>query len=481
MKAFLLTCALLCGGLLLGQLSLDFSPLDSTFVKPLGLISRGDGSDHLYILGKDGPIHRYNTSTKEKVLFLDFSDIIETQGEAGLLGATFHPEADSNYFYLLHTIPGPDHLHRATICLSRFTINDEGMADQNSEYVMLYIDKPHYNQSGGGIAFGPDGYLYLGTGDGGGQFDPHENAQNPKSLLGKILRIDVDKRGTNGQPYAIPPSNPFVHTSDTLDEVWSLGLRNPFRFAFDEHTGDLWISDKANSFWQEVNFQPAGSPGGQNYGWNCEEGFEKSFPSSKRFCGDQTKSYDGPRISYGRSGDTDFVGGSITGGRVYHGPEADLQGLYIFGDFYGHRLFVFDPARNSEDSIAIIKDTPIDNLTTLGRANDGSLYAVDYSGKVYLVTVQRPSSLLRAPRVVDLSVYPNPATSTVTARWSHSNTVSLKAWLTDGSGRRVTSWDGLNPTVDGEVFIRFASLPAGLYSLTLSDDHRLASARLVLK
>lgn len=478
MKTITYLCVLLCAWGVSAQPMLRFDPIDSTFYKPIGLISRGDGSDEIYVLGKDGPIHRYDLNSQDKVMFLDLSDVVETQGEAGLLGATFHSNPDSNYFYILHTVPGPSRQLAATLQVSRFTLTDDGLADPDSEQLIISIHKPGYNQSGGGLEFGPDGYLYIGTGDGGGRFDPHENAQNPLSLLGKILRIDVDRQ-QSGHRYAIPPDNPFVGTPDTLGEIWSLGLRNPFRFSFDARTGDFWISDKANSFWQEINFQAAGNPGGQNYGWNCQEGFEESVPSSPRYCGDKRRAYDTPRLMYGRSGDTDFVGGSITGGAVYYGPEASLEGKYIFGDFYGHRLFVFTPGVKSADSIRVITNTPIDNLTTLGTSNDGSLYAVDYSGSVYRVETE-VTSTTRRQSPERLGIYPNPAQGYANVQWPGTVTTGLTATLRSSEGRVLRVYNELIPGAEGVVRLQLPEVPPGMYVVTLWGVDEVGSGRLLV-
>ena len=276
------------------QPELSFSQLAVTFDKPLDLTSAGDETEEIYIAQKDGEVFRYDLNSGDTSLFLDLSDRLLTVSEGGLLAMAFHPAyPDSNYFYVSFTEPGNTLETPMVTVLSRFSVDPSAVIDPSSERVILRVLKPGVSQNGGGLGFGPDGYLYFGLGDGGGRMDEFENGQNPMSMLGKMLRMDVD-RTSDGKQYAIPPDNPFVGTLDTLDEIWSLGLRNPFRFSFDRMTGDLWISDKGDAFWEEINFQAAGSGGGQNYGWNCREGFEKYSSLSTRYCGDEAQPFDSP-------------------------------------------------------------------------------------------------------------------------------------------------------------------------------------------
>ena len=466
----------------LAQPPLEFTPLDSTFIKPLGLVSRGDSSDTVYILEKDGAVLGYNTVTHMKDTFLNLRQRVFTTGEGGLLGAAFHPSLDSNYFYILYTVPGRSQTQPVTIALSRYGFDDMGTVDTSSEVVLLTIDKPDISQSGGGVAFGPDGYLYLGTGDGGGRFDVYENGQNPMSLLGKILRINVDTTAAE-KKYAIPPGNPFVSSQDTLPEIWSLGLRNPFRISFDERTGDLWISDKANSYWQEINFQPAGNDGGQNYGWNCQEGFEASTPASPRFCGSDTVVYDTPLLVYGREDDRGFRGGSVTGGTVYYGPDTALQGYYIFGDFFAQRLFLYRPGEDPKDSVRIVPDVPYLNLTSFGTGNDGTLYAVGYGGTVHRIGIAKPGEnpvSIASPIQYSLEVYPNPASRQVTVVRPPSMQDALRARLIDRSGRQVHTWTNLS-TFSSHLQLDLPALPSGLFTLVLSDCKQQAITRIAIR
>ena len=456
--------------------TIDFAILPVTFVKPLGLVSAGDGSDDIYILGKDGPVHRYNLASQDTVLFLDLRERVETTGECGLLGAAFHPHPDSSYFYISYTVPGPDKQTPVRIALSRFTVTPENTLDLASERTVLSIDKPHYSQSGGGLAFGPDGYLYIGVGDGGGRDDQYDNGQNPRRLLGKILRIDVD-READGRAYTIPADNPFVAAQDTLGEIWSLGLRNPFGFSFDSQSGDFWISDKANSYWQEINFQPAGNPGGQNYGWNCREGIEEFPASSGRYCGNRSVVYDEPIFAYGRSEPSSIIGGSVTGGHVYHGPDTVMEGRYVFGDFFAQRLFLYDPGDSGPDSVRVVVDVPFLNLTTIGKDNRGELYAVDYGGDVFRIRSRVVAAVTAAVPATAVRVYPNPTDREVYVDWPHAWTTATRARLYSMDGR--SCYQAITATSSGtSQRLDFPHLPAGLYVLRISDGRSTGSAKL---
>lgn len=204
------------------------------------------------------------------------------------------------------------------------------MRDPDSEVILLTANQPFANHNGGDVHFGPDGYLYTGLGDGGSGGDPQNYSQTPTSLLGKMLRIDVN----SGTPYAIPPTNPFVGSTAVANEIWALGLRNPWRFSFDRLTGDLWIGDVGQNEWEEVDFQPASSAGGENYGWRCYEG---NAPYNTTGCG-AVGNYVAPVAVYAN---TSSLGCSITGGYVYRGSQyPDLYGYYLYTDYCSGRIWV---------------------------------------------------------------------------------------------------------------------------------------------
>ena len=477
--AFVL-CSLLLSGNLFAQSKLSFEALPVRFDKPLGLVHDNSRDDRVYVFGKDGPIHRYNLVTGDTVRFLDMTDVIEKSGETGLFGAAFHPNPDSNYFYLSYAMAGARPELPVVLCISRFEVGEDGLADRDSKRVILTVEKPQYNQNGGGLNFGPDGYLYFGTGDGGGRDDQFDNGQNPQSMLGKLLRIDVDRQ-ENGKNYAIPPNNPFVASEDTLSEIWSLGLRNPFRFNFDREKGDLWISDKANSFYQEVNFQPAGNPGGQNYGWNCREGFDDFPAASQRHCTNPEQEYDNPHLVYGKSGDNDFVGGSITGGYVYRGPDENLQGLYIFGDFFTHRIFLYDPETQDGDTLRVEVNAPVQNLTSFGTDKAGEIYAVDYNGTVYRIESSEPTTAVTArAAVTSLAAYPNPTGDgqvSISMPGDFANEGRLSVYTADG--RRLSDAPYRITDHDRTIRVPLDTEFTGLFTLKITDGAHMGVARVV--
>ncbi|MEM6771624.1 MAG: PQQ-dependent sugar dehydrogenase, partial [Bacteroidota bacterium] len=253
-----------------------------------------------------------------------------------------------------------------------------------SEEVILTISQPFANHNAGDLAFGPDGMLYIPTGDGGGGGDPDDTGQDPTSLLGKMLRIDVDNTSP-GLPYAIPADNPFVSDATVRDEIWALGLRNPWRISFDRQTGDLWIGDVGQNAREEVNFQAAGSSGGQNYGWDCREGFI-AFNSSPSAACTNGSVYTDPLFEYNHS--FSQGGFSLTGGFVYRGQNADdLFGWYVCADFAISRFFLLPPG---DDGSGLVRQTEnINDITTFGEDDQGNLYLATFGGDFIHVTTER--------------------------------------------------------------------------------------------
>ena len=473
---------LLCSGLVAAQPTVAIKLLDSTFSKPVQLVSAGDGTDELYIGEKNGPIYRYTLSSGQKELFFDMTGV-DSRGEGGVCGMAFHPAyPDSNYLYItytLNTTPTPDLIMR----ISRFSVgrDPERKTDWDSERILLEFTQPDTKQNGGGLEFGPDGYLYIGIGDGAGDNDPYEHAQNPRVFLGKMLRVDVDSR-QDGRNYAIPPDNPFVTATDTFPEIWSLGLRNPYRFSFDRLTGDLWIGDKGEDFYEEVNFQAAGAGGGQNYGWNCREGFEESGAPGQRYCGDPTRTYDAPLLVFTHSSPTtNYVGGSVTAGFVYRGPDPSLQGLYIFGDFFQNSLFVFDPSADAPAEVTVQEEVIFQNLTTFGVGNDNALYGLDYNGGLYLFSAEPMTAVARpAPPAPPLVLAPNPARREVTLQLPPQFAPSVTVSLLTASGQQLRRWHDL-PVGDGRLNLTLPDAPRGLYILACTDGLHTRTAKLLLQ
>ncbi len=299
----------------------------SGVTQPTTITHAGDGSGRLFIAEKTGRLRVVQDGTLLPTPFLDLSDKVSTNSERGLLGVAFHPQYVSNgRFFVNYTDVGGDTV------VAEFRVSSEpNIADASSERVLMKIGQHRPNHNGGQIAFGPDAYLYIGTGDGGGGGDPRNDSQNTLNLLGNILRIDVDT--PPGVAYAIPADNPFVGNPAVLDEIWAYGLRNPWRFSFDSLTGDLWIADVGQNALEEINWQAANSVGGQNYGWRLMEGSACYNPQQN--CNDGTLTL--PVLEYRHGAST---GKSVTGGYVYRGADIPaLQARYLFGDFVSGRIW----------------------------------------------------------------------------------------------------------------------------------------------
>lgn len=332
--------------------------------RPLLVTQPADGSGRLFVVEQGGRVLIWDGEQLAAEPFLDLSGRLSTGGERGLLGLAFHPDFAANgFFFVNYTDRSGDTV------VARFSVSaDRDRADAESETMILSFDQPFANHNGGHLAFGPDGYLYIASGDGGSGGDPQNNAQSLDTLLGKILRVDVD-----GRPMAIPPDNPFVGRAGTRDEIWAYGLRNPWRFSFDRRNGDLWIGDVGQGREEEVNRQVAASRGGENYGWRRLEGSLCFEPAVG--CGDP--SFTAPVLVYRHGPHC-----SVTGGFRYRGRRAPgLRGLYLFGDFcsgviWGARLV------GGVWSASVLADTRL-AISSFGEDQEGELYVVDYGGVVY--------------------------------------------------------------------------------------------------
>jgi len=364
------------------------------FTDPLNVKHAGD--DRLFVVEQGGVIKILNADgTTNATPFLDIDPRVQSGGERGLLAMAFHPNYAANgFFYVNYTDNSGDTV------ISRFTRSSVNIADPTSELILMTIPQPFSNHNGGDLNFGPDGYLYISTGDGGSGGDPGNRAQSLTSLLGKMLRIDVD--GTNSGNYGIPPDNPFVGNSAALDEIWSYGLRNPFRFSFDKDNGDIWIGDVGQSSREEVSRSPASSPGGENYGWKCFEG-TTTF-STDSGCNSITHT---PPVGEYPTGGNPYKC-SVMGGYVYRGTsQSTLQGLYFFADY-------------CSDDLGIIRETSPDvyDLTLEDRfVGEGfSGFGEDINGEIYTIGLDSGaiSRIVDASLSIDeesfssLKMYPNP-------------------------------------------------------------------------
>ena len=378
---------------------IEFAMVETGLDQPVHITHANDGSERIFIVERAGFIRILRDGTVLPTPFLDISSIVREAGsEEGLLSVAFPPDYDvKGYFYVYFTDDRQG--NRGNNLLARFHVTgDPDVADPLSEELILNFDHPTFsNHNGGQIAFGPDGYLYIGTGDGGGSGDPFDNAQDPGSLLGKLLRIDVEFQGPvsapppNGPfilylpiilqpqtaPYGIPSDNPFVGMAGYREEIWALGLRNPWRFSFDRSNGDLYIADVGQSAREELDYQPASSGGGENYGWSCKEGTLDFNPTP--VCDGLTLI--DPIFEYDHS-----LGCSVTGGHIYRGPaNSGMQGIYFMGDFCSGRIWGVQPDDSSWAS-SLLVNSPY-SISTFGEDEAGNLYLADYaSGTIYQIS-----------------------------------------------------------------------------------------------
>jgi glucose/arabinose dehydrogenase len=345
----------------------------SGFTNPLGIANAGDS--RLFIVERAGLIRILSGGTTLPTPFLDLTAVVGDAGaEEGLLGLDFHPDYPSTpYFFVHYTNPAGD------VVIARYTVSgNPDVANPASGVILLTIPHPTYaNHNGGQLAFGPDGYLYAAVGDGGSGGDPSNNAQNINVLLGKILRLDVDQN-VNTPPYhGIPPSNPFIGQTPGRDEIWARGLRNPWRFGFDRQTGDLFIADVGQGNIEEIDFQPASSTGGENYGWRIMEGTSCFSPGDPPGC--FHASLVPPIAEYAHTGGNC----SVTGGYRYRGAVPSFAGTYVFGDFCSGRIWGATPGSPTWPYTELL-DTSF-FISSFGEDAAGELYLADYFGG----TIQR--------------------------------------------------------------------------------------------
>lgn len=362
------------------QVRLRLEPVYRGFQLPVFLTHAGDGSGRSFVVEKSGKIWVIDNGAVQSAPFLDVSAKITTSGnEQGLLGMAFAPNfAESGHFFVNYTD------RQGTTVVERYTVSasNRNQANPQSAFTVITVAQPASNHNAGMLDFGPDGYLYVPLGDGGAANDRFGHGQNPDTLLAKILRLDVTSDPT--QPYLIPADNPFVNADwngrPVRDEVWAIGLRNPWRTSFDRSTGDFWIADVGQNQIEEVNVVQPGAPGGYNLGWPIMEG-QSCFNASS--CNQDGLTL--PVVDYRH------VGGncSVTGGYVYRGAVfPQWNGIYFYGDFCSGRIWALAPDGSGGWSNAEVLDSNL-TLSSFGEDEAGELYALDYgSGVVYRLTAE---------------------------------------------------------------------------------------------
>lgn len=346
------------------------------FDSPLGVVRPPDNSGRLMVVEQQGLIFVVQPDGRtEPTPFLDISDLLPagvflgSYTEQGLLGMAFPPDySASGRFYISYTNFEGDSV------IARYNVGtNPDEADTTSSQIILKVDQPFVDHNGGNIVFGPDGMLWIGFGDGGNVNEPNTRSLDPTLMLGKMLRIDV-----SGNEYTIPADNPFVGTPSTSPEIWASGLRNPWRFTFDRSTGDLYIGDVGQWNWEEVNFQPASSRGGENYGWSAYEGTHIYLENVTIDEPVAMPFYEYPHVD----------GCSVTGGYVYRGKALpELEGYYFFGDYCNGMIWTSYRDTNGEWQTTPFMDTEF-VISSFGEDTDGELYLVDYKGAIYQLTLQ---------------------------------------------------------------------------------------------
>jgi glucose/arabinose dehydrogenase len=372
------------GGDLPGDPSVQLVQVAGGLIDPINVQSANDGTGRLFVVERVGYIRIIENGELIEEPFLDLTDEVKTDFlEQGLLGLAFHPDYENNgrfyVFYADYTTNGDHFVVEYTV-----SPDDPNVADPESGRVILSVDDPFFNHNGGTMHFGPDGYLYITIGDGGMAGDPYDNAQDLSTLLGKILRLDVDAEGE--EAYGIPEDNPFAgagigqssvenepaqtgdYRPDARPEIYAYGLRNAWQFTFDMETGDMYIADVGQIAWEEINFKAADEPGGQNYGWDLMEGAHCYPPDEGEACGSWGV-LPVAEFDHGQTG-----GCSITGGGVYRGEmSADLDGIYFASDFCSGRVWGLQQDDAGAWQFEELLDTEL-NVTGAGTGEDGEVY-----------------------------------------------------------------------------------------------------------
>ncbi|EJL68615.1 Por secretion system C-terminal sorting domain containing protein [Chryseobacterium populi] len=451
MKKLLFTASVF-SSLILNSQSINLEEFASGFTSPVEITNANDS--RLFVVQQDGKIKIVQPNGSVVTTnFLDISSKVNYGGERGLLGLTFHPQYPTNgYFFVYYNNTA------GNIIVARYTVtSDPNVADPNSEKILLNIPKPFANHNGGSIHFAPDGNLWIVTGDGGNAGDPNNNAQNKNSLLGKMLRIDVNATGA----YNIPAGNPFVGV-DGADEVWSYGLRNAWKWSFDLTTGNAMIADVGQGEIEEINKMPI-IQAGINYGWRCYEG---NTPYNTSGCASAT-TMTFPIAVYDHSGGKC----SITGGYVYRGSLYPvLQGKYFFADYCSTQIGIL----NSDNSITWTPAYDGNNFSTFGQDSQKELYvAAVNNGKVYKIT----TGLLSTQENNGLSqikIHPNPASEKIFIEGLKDKKVSAE--IISAEGRKILE----NAPINNDNSIDISGIPPGVYYINLKSGELKSYSRKVI-
>lgn len=427
----------------------------SGFSSPVDLQSAGD--DRLFVAELGGLIKILNADgTTNTMPFLDISGLIGTGSEKGLLGLVFHPNYSDNGYFYVYYIDAFDSTQ-----ISRFSVGagDPNVADPNSELQLINYDQPFPNHNGGSMNFGPDGYLYISSGDGGNVGDPGDRAQNTEILLGKILRIDVDNP-SGGNNYGIPPDNPFANDPPNAPQIWAYGLRNAWKFSFDSETGDIWIADVGQGSREEIN-KAQSTEAGLNYGWRC---FEGNLPYNTTGCVD-LNGLTFPVAEYPHP-----TGASITGGYVYRGAiHGNMTGYYFAADFVTGIIVTVDPVANFSN-LGIFPG----NWVTFGEDVNGELYIVNYSGDIFKIVGDGLG--VDDYQITEVTLFPNPTQDRFTIQSTGKILDSVE--ILDLKGGILYAEENI---ANQSKAIQTESLSAGIYLVRITTENGVAIKKLVVR
>lgn len=464
------TCLLLLSTVLLhAQPKLELQTFKAGFINPVDIENNGD--DRLFIVEKRGLIRIIKDDEVLSTPFLDIDTKVNSgASERGLLGLAFHPDyVDNGYFFVHYT----DIAGSSVIARYQVSADNPDVAVVASEKKILTVAQPFSNHNAGDLAFGPDGYLYIPMGDGGSGGDPGNRSQTRTELLGKLLRINIDE----GDPYSIPEDNPFAMDDFTLDEIWAVGLRNPWRVSFDRKTGDLWIADVGQNEQEEINYQPANSMGGENYGWRCFEGTE-GFNSNNGTCLSEVESTL-PAFAYGHENGN--CGGSVTGGYVYRGQNYPLMyGHYIFVDYCTGQFYSVTRASSSDpwQSFTLIRGNGSE-YSTFGEDANGELYVAGVStGIIYRVTEQTLTSVEAPEWATSVLISPNPATQEANIQVDLQSPANLEISIRNQLGQIVVLKD-LGTVENIATSLNLEGLANGVYFVTLRTGQQQFTQQLL--
>ncbi|MDB4508324.1 PQQ-dependent sugar dehydrogenase [Akkermansiaceae bacterium] len=373
---------LICG---LSAVPITLTPVTSELERPVDFTVAPGDQKHFYVTEQNGKILKLDAATGKKLgIVLDLTGYVSRgHNEEGLLGLAFSPSFEKDQRLYTYYTRG-DKKNRQTF-ISRFLMQGEKV-ERDSEEVLLTYVQDFGNHNGGWIAFGPDGYLYIGAGDGGNANDPKKRAQDLSNPLGSLLRIDVS--GEKG--YVIPDDNPFIEKEDAKPEIFSYGLRNPWRCSFDMETGDLWIADVGQNHWEEINFIPAGEARGVNFGWRPREGTHKT--PKEGVGGDSPAAEHKPIYEYGHDVSKPTGGLSISGGYVHRGERKELNGRYFFADYVSMRIWSLKQEGkkmsdfvNHNDSMKLPEGKTLGPVSSFGQDHAGEVYVLDFTGTIYRI------------------------------------------------------------------------------------------------